>query len=96
MTTAFYAAAPCPVEVKQQMIEGYASVGDMGYVDIDTEVLVEQLNSFCHENLSSIKCPRSYEFMDELPRLDNGKLYKRRLQDTYKKKASNRSHLFSE
>ena len=50
---------------------------------------VEVLNSFCRENLSTIKCPRSYDFMDELPRLDNGKLYKRRLQNAYKKKASN-------
>ena len=54
--------------------------------DVDIETLASRLDSFCRERLSTIKCPRSYDFMAELPRLDNGKLYKRHLQDQYRNK----------
>jgi len=50
----------------------------------DTEALSGLLDNFCRQHLSTIKCPRSYDFMDELPRLDNGKLYKRHLQNQYR------------
>jgi fatty-acyl-CoA synthase len=53
--------------------------------DTDTGALADRLDSFCRERLSTIKCPRSYDFMAQLPRLDNGKLYKRHLQDQYKR-----------
>jgi fatty-acyl-CoA synthase len=53
--------------------------------EVDTEALASRLDSFCQERLSRIKCPRSYDFMAELPRLDNGKLYKRHLQERYQK-----------
>jgi long-chain acyl-CoA synthetase len=45
--------------------------------------LVQELMSFCAENLSPQKCPRSIDFEDELPRLPTGKLYKRTLRDRY-------------
>jgi long-chain acyl-CoA synthetase len=45
--------------------------------------LVQELMSFCAENLSPQKCPRSIDFEDELPRLPTGKLYKRILKDRY-------------
>ena len=35
------------------------------------------------ERLASLKVPRSIDFMEQLPRMDNGKLYKRRLRDPY-------------
>jgi long-chain acyl-CoA synthetase len=41
------------------------------------------LIDFCHEHLARVKCPRSVEFMDQLPRLPTGKLYKRSLRDKY-------------
>ena len=50
----------------------------------DSKNLARRLDEFCRERLSTIKCPRSYDFMAELPRMDNGKLYKRHLQDAYK------------
>ena len=37
----------------------------------------------CRERLSSIKCPRSIEFCESLPRSATGKLYKRRLKEEY-------------
>lgn len=45
--------------------------------------LAEDLIAWCREHLSVVKCPRSLDFMEELPRMDNGKLYKRRLRDAY-------------
>jgi long-chain acyl-CoA synthetase len=39
--------------------------------------------AFCQQHLSSIKCPKSVDFMAELPRHPTGKLYKRLLRDRY-------------
>jgi long-chain acyl-CoA synthetase len=43
----------------------------------------EELIAFCREHLAHIKCPRSVDFEEELPRLPTGKLYKRVLRDRY-------------
>ena len=48
-----------------------------------TEKLKANLNEYCHDNLSSIKCPKNIEFRDTLPRSATGKLYKRKLRDEY-------------
>jgi len=48
-----------------------------------TPAFAEQLIAFCHEHLTPIKCPRSVDFDLALPRLDNGKLYKRLIKDRY-------------
>jgi len=45
--------------------------------------LADELIAFCRQHLASYKCPRSIDFEPELPRLDNGKLYKRQLRDRY-------------
>ncbi len=42
-----------------------------------------ELINFCQAHLARIKCPRSIDFEDELPRLPTGKLYKRGLRDRY-------------
>ena len=42
-----------------------------------------ELISFCRERLAHMKCPRTVDFADELPRLPTGKLYKRLLRDRY-------------
>ena len=42
-----------------------------------------ELIDYCRSQLSSIKCPRSIDFRDELPRHPTGKLYKRLLKDEY-------------
>ena len=51
-----------------------------------TPVFAEELIAFCKAHLSPIKCPRSVDFDPALPRLDNGKLYKRLIKDRYWKK----------
>ena len=47
------------------------------------DVLAAELIDFCAKNLSRQKCPRSIDFVEELPRLPTGKLYKRLLRDRY-------------
>ncbi|MBE8190652.1 MAG: AMP-binding protein [Alphaproteobacteria bacterium] len=54
-----------------------ANWGDSG------AALEEELIAFCKEHLSAIKCPRSIDFDQELPRHPTGKLYKRLLRDRY-------------
>jgi hypothetical protein len=39
--------------------------------------------AFCRANLSHYKCPRSVDFTEELPRGENGKLYKKQLREAY-------------
>ncbi len=45
--------------------------------------LAQELIGFCREHLAHFKCPRSVDFVDELPRLPTGKLYKRLVRDKY-------------
>jgi long-chain acyl-CoA synthetase len=45
--------------------------------------LERQLIGFCREHLAHFKCPRTVDFVEELPRLPTGKLYKRILRDKY-------------
>ena len=42
-----------------------------------------ELIAYCKEQLADVKCPRSVDFRDELPRHPTGKLYKRLLKDEY-------------
>ncbi len=42
-----------------------------------------ELIAYCREHLADVKCPRSIDFRDELPRHPTGKLYKRLLKDEY-------------
>lgn len=43
----------------------------------------QELIDYCLSRLSKYKCPRSVDFVDELPRLPTGKLLKRKLRDRY-------------
>ncbi len=45
--------------------------------------LENELIAYCRDNLAHYKCPRRVDFVDQLPRLDTGKLYKRLLRDRY-------------
>jgi long-chain acyl-CoA synthetase len=50
--------------------------------------LADELVAFCRDRLAHYKCPRRVEFVDELPRQDNGKIYKRLLRDRYRERAT--------
>ena len=45
--------------------------------------LADELTTFLKERIAGYKVPRSFDFVDELPRDPNGKLYKRKLRDPY-------------
>jgi len=45
--------------------------------------LAQALIGFCRDHLAPMKCPRSIDFTDALPRLPTGKLYKKPLRDAY-------------
>ncbi len=45
--------------------------------------LAAELIRYCRTHLADVKCPRSIDFRDELPRHPTGKLYKRLLKDEY-------------
>jgi long-chain acyl-CoA synthetase len=45
--------------------------------------LAEELIAYCREHLAHLKCPRTVDFVAELPRQPNGKLLKRLIRDRY-------------
>ncbi|MFN5511603.1 MAG: AMP-binding protein [Burkholderiales bacterium] len=45
--------------------------------------VAQELIAFCQQHLAKLKCPRSIDFMDALPRLPTGKLYKKPLREKY-------------
>ena len=49
----------------------------------ESDELLATLMHFAQENLAKMKLPRSIDFIEKLPRDENGKLYKRRLRDPY-------------
>ena len=51
---------------------------------VEGKAMEEELLLWLRDSLSHIKIPRSIDFTHELPRLDNGKLYKRYLQQQYR------------
>jgi len=45
--------------------------------------LAKELIAYCRDRLAHFKCPRTVDFVAELPRSETGKLYKRILRDAY-------------
>jgi long-chain acyl-CoA synthetase len=45
--------------------------------------LAEELRAHCRERIAGFKVPRRVEFVAELPRQDNGKVYRRRLREQF-------------
>jgi fatty-acyl-CoA synthase len=63
-----------------------AVVQPQNWADATDEVAIELLE-WLRERLSHIKVPRAIDFREQLPRLDNGKLYKRHLMEEYREGA---------
>lgn len=59
-----------------------AAVQPLDWAEAGDELAAELL-AFCRAHLSPIKCPRSIDFLEALPRHATGKLYKRLLRDAY-------------
>ena len=49
----------------------------------EAAALEKELIAYCRSQLADVKCPRSIDFREELPRHPTGKLYKRLLKDEY-------------
>ena len=49
-----------------------------------TAELAEELIAFSRDRLAAFKCPRSVDFLDQLPRTPAGKLRKSELRDGYR------------
>jgi long-chain acyl-CoA synthetase len=49
-----------------------------------TDELAAELMAFCREHLAHFKCPRTVDFVPQLPREDTGKIFKRKLRDQYR------------
>ncbi len=47
------------------------------------DALAAELTAFCRASLSGVKIPRRIDFVEQLPRHDTGKLYKRLIRDAY-------------
>jgi acyl-CoA synthetase (AMP-forming)/AMP-acid ligase II len=45
--------------------------------------VAQELIAYCRDRLAHFKCPRTVDFVAELPRSETGKLYKRILRDAY-------------
>ncbi len=55
--------------------------------DVASRDIERQLIDFCRKHIAHYKCPRSVDFVDTLPRLPTGKLYKKQL-DRYREAAA--------
>ncbi len=53
----------------------------------EADALTRELIAYCRSQLADVKCPRTIDYRDELPRHPTGKLYKRLLKDEYWKDA---------
>lgn len=50
----------------------------------DPQALASELIDYCRGLIAHFKCPRSIDVVTSLPRDDNGKLYRRRLLESYR------------
>ena len=53
-----------------------------------TPALAEELQTWARERLAHFKCPRTVDFVEELPRTPSGKLSKRTLRESFRQRAA--------
>jgi long-chain acyl-CoA synthetase len=53
-----------------------------------TPALAEELSTWARERLAHFKCPRTVDFVEELPRTPSGKLSKRTLRENFRQQAA--------
>lgn len=69
-----------PDQEMGEAVKAVVQAADPARADAD---LARELVAYCRDRLAAYKCPRSVDFVEELPRDPNGKLYKRRLRERY-------------
>ncbi len=55
-----------------------------------SDAVADELMAYTRERIARYKCPKSIDFIDQLPRLPTGKLYKRLIKDNYWGKSGSR------
>jgi fatty-acyl-CoA synthase len=66
-----------------EMGEAVKAVVQLVDPDAESARLAEELLAYSRTALATYKCPRTVDFVSELPRDDTGKLYKRLLRERY-------------
>jgi acyl-CoA synthetase (AMP-forming)/AMP-acid ligase II len=72
-----------PHEEYGEEVKAVVQPDSMPLTPDDRRALERELIDFCKRSLADVKCPRSVDFREELPRHPTGKLYKRLLKDEY-------------
>ncbi len=66
-----------------ERIVGIVQTRTLPETDSEKQALSDELLAFARERLAGFKCPREIHFRSELPREENGKLYRRRLREAF-------------
>ena len=69
-----------PDEEMGEAVKAVVQPAESATAGLDLE---EELIAYCRSELATYKCPRSVDFVDQLPRDPSGKLYKRLLRERY-------------
>ena len=67
----------------EEMGEAVKAVVELADGIAADEPVAAELLAYTRQHIAHYKCPKSVDFIDELPRLPTGKLYKRLLKDRY-------------
>jgi len=67
--------------------EEVLAVGELEPPATPSAAMAEELITHTRSRLARFKCPRSVEFVDSLPRQDNGKVYRKVLRDRFADRA---------
>jgi long-chain acyl-CoA synthetase len=65
--------------------EEVKAVVELRQAHVPSQSLERELIDYCRSHLAHYKCPRSVDFVDKLPRYDNGKIYKHALREAYRR-----------
>ena len=66
-----------------EVVKAVVQPMEMPAGDEAASALERELVDYCRASLASVKCPRTADFREDLPRDQTGKLYKRLLRDEY-------------
>ncbi len=73
-----------------EMGEAVKAVVQLATGNTPSPALADEIIAYARLHVAHYKCPKSVDFLDELPRLPTGKLYKRLLKDRYWGKTGSR------
>ncbi|MBK9427616.1 MAG: hypothetical protein IPN63_09575 [Gammaproteobacteria bacterium] len=73
-----------------EMGEAVKAVVQLATGNTPSPALADEIIAYARQHVAHYKCPKSVDFLDELPRLPTGKLYKRLLKDRYWGKTGSR------